>query len=111
MAHSRVAVDKTAEDYWVSLFGEYGRQFVREIPRVIKAAVLPEFRRAAAAGSRVDMRNASVVYLGHGVTAANGLIVDGIVKTASTETGSRLFCAEFSEEGDLLDISTRTVAV
>lgn len=108
MATHKQAADKKTEDYWTNYFGEYGRMFVREIPRVIKAAILPDFRRAASA---TQVKTAQVIPLGYSVTSDSGLHLDGVVRmTLATRgelrTAQRLFHAEFNAQGDLAVLDT-----
>lgn len=113
MAHNKKAADSKAEQYWIDYFGEYGRQFVREIPRSIKAALLPDFKRSAAKEKRaLQVTSSKVIPLGYGVTETGSLILDGVCKVSYTERGkaksaSRLFHATFNSEGDLVEFDHR----
>lgn len=114
MATTKTAVDSKAQDYWTEYFGEYGKQFVREIPRTIKAALLPEFsRQAAKAKQRFDVTSSTVVPLGYRVSDKGALSLDGVIKVAfqadkgKRRTAARLFVAEFSPGGDLVSIKTQ----
>lgn len=109
MAHLKSAADQKAQDYWKKYYGEYGEMLVREMPRVIKAALLPDLKRQATAEKR-DLRvlDSVVVPLGMGRSASDGVVLDGIVRFAYAQSGerreaARLIRAEFSAEGDLLD--------
>lgn len=115
MAHNeKVAADKTTADYWVEYFGDYGRMLTRDIPRVIKAAVLPQLKRAASSGDREFVVTASsVVPMGYRVDEDGGVSLDGILRVAYTtkgqeRTAARLFCATFSADGELTDIDHRS---
>ena len=111
MAHNRSAADKITEDYWVDYFGPYGKMFVREIPRVIKAAVLPKLQRAANAERNARVAS-TVVPLGFGVMPDGGLHLDGVVRVEQGRRKSaQMFHAEFSADGKLLDIETRKAPV
>lgn len=106
--------DKKTQDYWTSYYGEYGEMLVREIPRLIKAAILPEFRRSA---SNFQVKQSSVIPLGFGELDSGDLRIDGVIKIAYT-TGSdevkqqsRLFVATVSADGELLDIEHRSAPV
>lgn len=113
MAHDKIAADKKTEDYFIAYFGEYGAQLVREIPRVIKAAVLPDLKRTASAAKRdIVVKDSAVVTLGYGRTDNDTLAIDGVIRVAFAEGGERkearrMFRAEFSSSGDLLDIEQR----
>lgn len=117
MAHSKTAADSKTEDYWVSYFGEYGKMFVREIPRTIKAALLPDLKRTANSEKRdLQIKSSSVVPLGYGVTKDDSLIVEGIVKVSYVDkseirTAGRLFTAQFTSDGDLVDFDHRAAPV
>ena len=112
MAHNnKVAADKTADDYWVEYFGEYGKMLTRDIPRVIKASILPAWRRSAAKQKRdLTLGTSTVVPLGYTAKDDGSLLLDGILKVSFTERGkrriaSRLFSAQFSGDGDLVSIN------
>ena len=103
--------DKKTQDYWTAYYGEYGAMLVRDIPRLIKAAILPEFRRSA---SNFQVAASSVIPLGFGEMDSGDIRVDGVIKIAYT-TGtkevkhqSRLFVATVTSDGDLLDIEHRS---
>lgn len=95
MATSKTAVDKTTQDYWTAYFGDYGRLWVREIPRAIKAALVDAGARTAATDA------ARVTPLGYRVTA-DRLTLEGRYAAGKT---AQLFCAEFTHEGDLVEIT------
>lgn len=111
MAITRTAVDKKTQDYWSEYFGDYGKLFVRDIPRTIKNAALKEFRRSAARGDRT-LHKSEVVPLGYRVTASGGLSLDGVLRVDYSSgnkrrTASRLFNAQFSASGKLLKLDSR----
>lgn len=103
--------DKKTEDYWSEYYGEYGEMLVRQIPRLIKAAIIPEFRRSA---QKKLIRTSAVIPLGFGETASGDLRVDGVIKIAYTaeddavKKQTRLFVATVTPEGDLIDIEHRS---
>jgi hypothetical protein len=89
--------DKKTQDYWTSYYGEYGEMLVREIPRLIKAAFLPEFKRSA---SKSEI---AVIPFGMGQTDAGDVRVDGVIRDTASKTAF-LFVATINEQGELLDI-------
>lgn len=107
MAQNKTAVDAKAEQYYIDYFGEYGKLFVRKIPRTIKAAVNPKLRRTAA-GKRDEVRVTDVVPLGYIVTASEDLHLDGVLKVANAR--DRLFHARFTSDGKLTKLQTKEVA-
>lgn len=114
---NKTAVDKKTQEYWTTYFGDYGRLWVRDIPRYIRAALTGDLRREAAAGTPpIETTDESrVTPLGYRVTA-DRLTLEGrwtgVVKQGSrTKRVARLFRADFTHDGDLLDITTLNAPV
>ncbi len=107
MTLSKQAVDQTAIDYWTQYFGEYGKLWVREIPRNIRASLVPESNRTASDGDG-ELTESSVVPLGYAVTA-DRLILDGVFRGrfASGRRESKLFRAQFDHDGQLINLESR----
>ena len=92
--HKKVALDSSAKDYWKFLYGEYGEDLVRDIPRRIKAA-LQTNRKTASVGN-----DATVTPVAH-ARSADGMLVEGIY----TDDSQRLiFRATVSQSGDVSDV-------
>jgi hypothetical protein len=88
MALHKKAVDSTAADYWTKYFGDYGRLWVRRIPRKIAVALKD--------------KQASIMPLGHAVTD-EGVALEGIAKTSKK---NHIFCARFDHRGKLIKFET-----
>ena len=90
------AVDAVTKAYWEEYYKDYdyGRMWVREIPRYIRAAFVPQLRRKA----NGEVPLVQVIPLGYAVLKDKGLKTDGIVRQGRKD---RLFTAEFSASGDL----------
>lgn len=89
-------MDAVTKAYWEEYYKDYdyGRMWVRDIPRYIRAALAPQLKRKA----NGELPKVSVVPLGYAVLKDNGLRTDGLVRQGGR---SRLFTAEFSADGDL----------
>lgn len=108
MTTQRVAVDSTAKEFWESYFGDYGKQWVRDIPRNIRAAMLPHIRQAANGKAPPELSAYEVAPFGYAVTA-DRLQLDGVFRGTyadGTKT-ARLFRADFNHDGDLIDLTVR----
>ena len=108
----KTAVDTTTQDYWTAYFGDYGRLWVRDIPRYIRAAVEGNLRKAAVVGTPPPATEAEgqVTPLGYAITA-DRLTLEGRW-TGPVRTGRRtamvakLFRADFTHDGDLVDLTS-----
>lgn len=104
---TKKAVDQTAVDYWTSYFGEYGKQWVRNIPRNVKSAMLSDHRRQARKAG-AEIVDSAVVPMGYSITA-DRVILDGVYR-GSYDDGHReakLFSAQFDHNGKLLALDSR----
>lgn len=101
------ALDQTAKSYWEEYFGEYGRQWTRDIPRNVKSAMLDSRRRTAAGGS-TELTESDVVPLGYAVTA-DRVDVEGYFRGTYSDghREAKLFRAQFNHDGKLLALDTR----
>ena len=106
----RQAVDATAEDYWEKYFGEYGKQWVRKIPRRIAHALLRRTASAQVQGRALDaaMATARIHTLGHVVQANGGLATEGVLYCDAPQL-VRPFRAEFDAEGVLIHLASLPV--
>lgn len=102
MSLRKIALDSVAEDYWEEYFGEYGKLWVRSIPRRVAAAVFP--RTAAAQGRSAPPQQHVAIPLAHAVRD-DGLHVEGIAVQGDQPTRrTRVFTAHFSHDGALISI-------
>lgn len=99
-AMNRQAVDDAAAKYWEEYFGDYGKQWVREIPRKIKAELASRLGKSAATGS-ADELTGQVYSLNHTICPNQTAILEGVFrgKTAAGQPVCRLFTAKFAENG------------
>lgn len=95
----KIAVDEAAKRYWEEYLGDYGRLWVRDIPRNVRAALDRDTTTKVAVSGNSEP---DVVPLGHAVTA-DRLILDGVIRGDS----AMLFRAEFNHDGEIVDIQTR----
>lgn len=96
-------VDKLTKDYWSNYFGDYGKLWVKDIPKRVKAAV--DAKRTAAAGTAPIDAAGDVVPLGYEITAA-ALTLEGAYRTAAA---TQLFRATFNADGEITDFALRDV--
>lgn len=93
--HKKVALDNSAKDYWKFLYGEYGEDLVRDIPRRIKAALQTNRKIASVA-------DANVTPVAH-ARSAEGMLVEGIY----TDSNQRLlFRATIEQSGEVSDVQS-----
>lgn len=83
------AVDSTAAEYWSKYYKEYGKSWVRDIPRRVK--------KAMADNTKVAHAELGVVTPVGGSVTADGVFLEGKFRTATGE--QHLFYAEFDHEG------------
>lgn len=96
-------VDTIAKDYWSNYFGDYGKLWVKDVPRKV-ASALTERKLVTAAAAPTPA--AQVAPLGFSRTDTH-LTLEGVYKSAAA---TLLFSASFNAEtGDLTDIQTRKV--
>ena len=84
----RTAVDSGASTYWTDYFGDYGRQWVRDIPKKVKACIDRQGGRTASAEFPVRPL-AKVV-------TKQGVLLEGAVRTPERDF---LFRAQFDHAG------------
>ena len=97
---SKVALDSVATDYWTKYFGPYGRQWVRDIPKKVKAHVAGLNKSAAA--EIADDRAYPVRAIAHTIND-DGVTLEGAVRTADRDL---LFRCEFSHDGQVRSFET-----
>jgi len=98
--NTKTAVDNAARDYWSKYFGAYGKMWVREIPRRIKAA-MTQGKTASADTSAPDPH---IVPSGHVLTSNGGIDLEGALREDSGTY--RLFHASFDAEGTVTSFRT-----
>lgn len=90
----KTALDDAAKAYWKLLYGEYGEQLVRDIPRRIKAALFAKSKIAA-----ID-DDAVVLPVAHH-KGADGTVVEGMYTDKSSNL---MFRAKLSNTGEVSDL-------
>lgn len=111
----RTAVDPKAKSYYEQYFGDYGKAWVKDIPRRVTAALSAELAADAARRARVaqvasvgpvhvrPVNAASYVRLPNG-----GIVLEGLARAPQARV-ARAFVAEFSPEGVLVRHRSRSV--
>jgi hypothetical protein len=94
MAFTKVSIDESAKQYWKLLWGEYGEELVKNIPRRVKASLLDSKRVAS-----ID-ENALVLPLAHAKKGTD-LMLEGLYKDATIRL---VFQATISDKGDIKDL-------
>jgi hypothetical protein len=102
---TKTAVDAAAEEYWQAYFGDYGKQWVRKIPRRVAQAMA---QRTAAKGDD-RMTKAQIGGLGWAETPTGGLHFEGVFRGTMVKAGRATqvlsaFAAEFDANGKLIDL-------
>lgn len=108
MQHQKHAVDATAEDYWESYFGPYGKQWVRTIPRRVATALIQRTAGLRPGEAATAAVGAVVVPIAPPVVTAERVLLEGaadIIDGAGTPT-RRLFSAEFDHDGRLVALDS-----
>lgn len=111
---SKTAVDSNARNYWEDYFGPYGKMWVRQLPKRVKAALVAELttraQRQASKGATVTIPrliSGSIAPLAHAITD-DALIFEGVFKGAiegpegKPQRFARLFKASWDHEGTLI---------
>lgn len=101
MALSKVAVDAAAKKYWESFYKEYGRAWVRDIPRRVKTA-MAETRRIAS----VDVESGQV-FPTAATLVGDVATIEGLIKTSGAD---HMFQASFNGDGDIIAFDTVKLA-
>ena len=93
---NKIAIDNAAKAYWRLLYGEYGEQLVRDIPRRVKAALLANKRLASTEGDGLIFPTAHVVSDG-------SLKVEGMYRDASVKL---MFLATLDKDCNVTEIKS-----
>ena len=105
MAHQKKSVDQTAEEYWITYFGPYGKQFVGKVPRRVAQAIAQRVRTA----SKFVLKKAQIGALGFSETSTGGLLFEGVFRGTGLSDGRPMtktcvFSAEFTPDGEFRDL-------
>ena len=93
---TKTAVDSSAKTYWELLFGSYGTELCRDIPRRIKAALLAN-KKIANIDDASDIRPVA------SAKDENGTVLEGLYRDQSAKL---LFRAMLDNEGNVKEIKT-----
>ena len=99
MAFDKVAIDSFAKAYWIKLYGEYGKMFVRDIPRKIKRAAALELAPGQKTASDEFDASGSVVPCGHAILDNGGIAIEGVFEHDTI--GKFAFQTRFNENGEV----------
>jgi len=101
------AVDSTAKLYWEQYFGDYGRQWTKDIARKVQGALVDDQRRQAGQES-TELSKGSVIPLGYSIKA-DRLVLDGVFRGTFSDGRrvGKLFQAQFDHDGKLLTLESR----
>ncbi len=94
---NKIALDDAAKKYYKLLWGEYGEQLVREIPRRIKAALIANKRLASAQEEGIVLPAACVR------AADGGLLIEGMYRDSGTKV---MFLASLDKECNVREIKS-----
>lgn len=87
------AVDDAAKKYWSEYYAEYGKTWVRDIPRRVKKAMI-EHAKVASNESNFGI----VTPIGTSISA-DGVKLEGMFRSASGD--DFMFYAEFAHDGGI----------
>lgn len=92
---NKTAIDSAAKSYWRLLFGDYGEQLTRDIPRRIKASLV--------ANKKVASTEEGMVIPTAHVSVDGDLKIEGMYRDSSTKL---MFMATLDKSGNVKDIKS-----
>lgn len=92
---NKIAIDDAAKKYWKLLYGEYGEQLVRDIPRRIKAALVAN-KKLASVDEGIVLPTAHVV-------SGDKLLVEGMYRDSTTKM---LFLATLDKDCNVQELKS-----
>ena len=95
MAIDKVAVDSAAKDYWTGYYKEYGKTWVRDIPRKIKKAMAGGTKTANDEGLQ-----GKVAAIGSALTD-EAVFLEGLF--TATNGSEFAFAAKFDHDGNVVE--------
>lgn len=106
MATNKTALDQQAKSYWEEYFGDYGKLWVRDIPRNVKSAMLDDRKKTA--GPETQITESEVVPVGYAVKA-DRVVLEGVHRGTFSDghREAKLFSIEFDHEGKVLNVKAR----
>jgi hypothetical protein len=90
----KVAVDTAAKNYWKLLFGDYGEQLTKDVPRRVKAALAKKV---------ANLSEECVVLPTAHVDIDGGVKVEGMYRDANNKL---MFLATINNTGEVTDIKS-----
>lgn len=102
MAHQKQALDSAAEQYWTDYFGDYGKAWVKKVPKRVALAVA----KRVASSAKQPLTHAVVAPYGYRQREDGGLHFEGAFRGMAGETPSvhRAFSAVFDKDGALVEL-------
>lgn len=98
----KIAVDSTAASYWSKYFKDYGKMWVRDIPKRIKAAMKHE--------AKLDNIDGNVVPLASHTNDDKSLSIEAaFVGKVDNIDANYLITAEFKDDGQMKNIEINRV--
>jgi hypothetical protein len=95
---NKIAVDKSTQDYWSDYFKEYGKMWVRDIPRRVKAAMRLKVNATKVEGKLAPM--AASINEGNDTLSVEAAFIGEVDDKEATI----LVTAEFDSHGEMLNI-------
>lgn len=109
------AVDQTAVEYYIGYFKDYGKQWVKEIPRKIHARVAAIVTKVASSDKvELDLQGHSFPLYGRRLPN-DGLIIEGVFRGNGTLGDkkfpvARMFIAEFDASGKIVNFEDTDIS-
>jgi len=97
------AVDQAAKEYWSVYFKDYGKQWVRDIPRRIKQAMKQEFT--------ASMINGNIAPIAADISENETLSLEAaFVGKIDDQNAKVLITASFNEDGEMNELICNRVS-
>jgi len=92
----KTAVDNAAKNYWSTYFKEYGKMWIRDIPKRIKTAMVQTKELG------IKIADGNVVPIAHDVSDSGVLSIEAAFSgKLDDQDGRVLIIAEFTEDGKM----------
>jgi hypothetical protein len=91
----KIALDEAAKAYWKLLFGEYGEQLVKNIPRRIKASLV--------ANKKIASQDGGIVLPIAHVKSGDGMVIEGMYRDSTCKL---MFKASLDSDCNVTEISS-----
>ena len=94
--NKKTAIDQNAKSYWAKLYGEYGEDLCRDIPRRIKAALVANSKVASVSDQANICPVASAQF-------DDNIVVEGLF---NDDGAKMLFRATLDKAGNVAEVKT-----